>query len=125
MILIIGGAHMGKLEYAKSEYGVADESIFDLSGGLPSRPFPVLSGLECFTRRCAGNGMAAEETIALLEPLIGENTVVTACEIGCGIVPADPAERAYRELHGRVLGMLAARSEHVIRVFCGIAEVLK
>ena len=29
MILIIGGAYQGKLDYAKEKYGLTDEDIFD------------------------------------------------------------------------------------------------
>lgn len=51
--------------------------------------------------------------------------VVIATEVGGGIVPVDPEERAARERAGRLNCLLAERAETVIRVFCGIPMVLK
>lgn len=51
--------------------------------------------------------------------------VVVTNELGCGIVPMDPADREYRETVGRICTCLAARSEEVVRVICGVGMVLK
>lgn len=51
--------------------------------------------------------------------------VVVTDELGCGIVPMDPADREYRETVGRICTCLAARSEEVVRVICGVGMVLK
>ena len=48
-----------------------------------------------------------------------------ATEVGGGVVPVDPAERAAREAAGRLSCLLAQRAEAVVRVFCGIPTVLK
>ena len=48
-----------------------------------------------------------------------------ADEIGYGIVPVDRMEREYREQTGRVCTRLAAYSEKVYRVMCGIGQVIK
>lgn len=125
MELIIGGAYSGKLTFAVREYGLPEEALFDLSAGLPApedRP-RALYHLEALTRRCAASGTSAEEVLAALEPF--DDAVVISREIGCGIVPMDPAERAFRELHGQVLSGLAAKARRVVRVFAGIEEVLK
>ncbi len=50
---------------------------------------------------------------------------VLITEIGGGVVPADPEERAGREAAGRLGCLLAQRAERVIRVFCGLPMVLK
>ena len=50
---------------------------------------------------------------------------MTATAIGSGIVPMDAEERAWRERHGSLLKTLAAKSDRVVRVFCGIGEDLK
>ena len=42
-----------------------------------------------------------------------------------GIVPVDRMEREYREQTGRVCTRLAAYSEKVYRVMCGIGQVIK
>ena len=51
--------------------------------------------------------------------------LVIATEVGGGVVPADPAERAWRERAGRLSCQLAERAEVVVRVLCGIPKVMK
>ena len=51
--------------------------------------------------------------------------MVIATEIGGGIVPIDPAERAAREAAGRLACLLAARARCVVEMFCGLPTVLK
>ncbi|MDO5132963.1 MAG: cobinamide kinase, partial [Eubacteriales bacterium] len=41
------------------------------------------------------------------------------------VVPVDPKERAAREAAGRLACLLAARADVVIRVCCGLPQVLK
>ncbi|MBQ1685599.1 MAG: bifunctional adenosylcobinamide kinase/adenosylcobinamide-phosphate guanylyltransferase [Clostridia bacterium] len=128
MDLIIGGAYAGKLTYAVKEYGLSQGSLFDLAHGLPApRSAPCcLYHLEAFTRACAVSSMRAEEVAAALAPFTDErHAVIVSREIGCGIVPMDALERAYRELHGQVLALLAAKAARVVRIFAGIEEVLK
>ena len=57
-------------------------------------------------------------------PLTWDAFVISR-EIGSGVVPLDAAERRWREVHGAVLQGLAARAEHVSRIFCGLEERLK
>ena len=45
--------------------------------------------------------------------------------VGCGVVPLDPAERAWREEVGRLCCALAQKAERVERIFCGLSMVLK
>lgn len=56
---------------------------------------------------------------------LAQKPVVIVTEVGGGVVPADPDERAAREAAGRLSCLLAERAETVIRVFCGIPTVLK
>lgn len=51
--------------------------------------------------------------------------VVLATEVGGGVVPLDPAERERREQAGRLACLLAARADTVIRVCCGLPQLLK
>ena len=56
---------------------------------------------------------------------LAKREVVIATEVGGGVVPATPEERAAREAAGRLACLLADRADRVIRVFCGIPTVLK
>lgn len=62
---------------------------------------------------------------ALADHLAGQCAVVTVTEVGGGVVPTDPAQRAAREAAGRLGCLLAARANTVVRVFCGLPLVLK
>ena len=51
--------------------------------------------------------------------------IIVKNEIGCGVVPMDPLERKYREQDGRLSEKLAAHCDTVVRVICGIGQVIK
>ena len=51
--------------------------------------------------------------------------IITATEVGGGVVPVDATERANREKAGRLACLLAARADCVVQMFCGIPTVLK
>ena len=53
------------------------------------------------------------------------DAVIVANEIGCGVVPIDRRDRAWREAAGRALCVLAQKSESVTRVVCGIGVRIK
>ena len=108
MIMIIGGAYQGKLAFAKKIY--PDVTWAD--------------GAVCTEEEL----YSCEEPIDdLAEELIRKNPelILITDEIGYGIVPVDRMEREYREQTGRVCTRLAAYSEKVYRVMCGIGQVIK
>ena len=51
--------------------------------------------------------------------------VIVTQEIGYGLVPVDAFDRRYRELTGRICTVLAANSDQVDRVVCGIGVTIK
>lgn len=109
MRLIIGGRGQGKLAYALSlGYERSDVAVT-----LPTDK-PILYGLQDLTRE--NPGLTAADI---------PDCIVICDELGCGVVPLDPAERAWRERTGRLCCALAKRASHVDRVFCGIAMRLK
>ena len=66
----------------------------------------------------------AESLPALADELV-QYDVVTATEVGGGVVPIDPAQRAAREAAGRLACLLAERADCVVQMFCGLTTVLK
>lgn len=66
---------------------------------------------------------AAKETEILLSQ--NQNLILTLAELGNGIVPMEPFERAYREAVGRIGCRLAKGSEAVYRITCGIEQRIK
>ena len=93
---------------------------------------PLYSGKRTFSQKFGGRQICDVQNLAAnatdLEKLADELAtydVVIATEIGGGIVPIDPAERAAREAAGRLACLLAARADCVVQMFCGIPTVLK
>lgn len=65
------------------------------------------------------------EDLEALADRLSSRDVVIATEVGGGVVPADPAERENRERAGRLSCLLAERAATVIRVQCGLPQILK
>lgn len=66
-----------------------------------------------------------EVDLELLLNCLKDKQVVVCTEVGCGIVPLERADRAWRERAGRLNCMLADEADAVVRMVCGIAVTLK
>ena len=66
-----------------------------------------------------------QEKLRCLADSLSQKEVVIATETGCGVIPLDPRERRNREAAGRLSCLLAERAETVVRICCGIPQVLK
>ncbi len=114
MVLIVGGFAAGKRAYASGVCGYGPEDMAD--GVLDGRP--VLYNLQALVRRDPGGADG-------LFPALCAKAVVICDEVGGGVVPLDREERLWREACGRLCIRLAAAAERVVRVQCGIPQVLK
>lgn len=103
-VLIVGGAHQGKAA---------------LVGVL----YPTLPLVENLHVRVREELAAGRDPMALLDSLRGH--AVTCDEVGCGVVPVDRADEAYREAVGRLCCVLAAEADAVVRVTAGIPQYIK
>ncbi len=130
MVLIIGGAYQGKLDYAKETYNLSDEDIFDCKENdnsiLPSVDFKAKAFLNFhrFVRACVRDEIEAESYIAANIDSFRDKIII-ADDVTQGVVPMDKLDRAYREELGRCLVYLGKEADNVIRVFCGIPQVVK
>ncbi len=131
MIFVIGGRNQGKTAYSVNlcKELHKKEMILIADGKLPVTYETLLQAdlithFELIVRRAMEDGCDPYE---LADKLIKNNpmAVVTADEIGCGIVPMDAFERNYRETDGRVCQKIAAYSSEVHRVICGIGMRIK
>ena len=68
---------------------------------------------------------ANAESLPALADELAQYDVVTATEVGGGVVPIDPAQRTAREAAGRLACLLAERADCVVQMFCGLPTVLK
>ena len=114
MILVIGGLATGKREYVKKTYGYTDSDMADatLDG------HPVLYNLQDLVKT------VPDESMALLPELLNK-AVVICNEVGSGLVPVERTEREEREAAGRLCIALAEQAEKVVRICCGIPQIIK
>ena len=122
MELIYGGAYQGKTQYAAEKYALTDDEIFTCETARLDPHARCIRPLERFAGACAAAGLDACEEFARQAP---GAVCLIADDISCGIVPLEPAERAWRESAGRLLSFLSKRADTVTRVFCGLALELK
>ena len=112
MILIIGGAGQGKLDYVLQKTGYTPDQVAHTPEEARSKL--VFDGLEQWPHLDEGALLAVNPDLILI-----------CDEVGCGVVPIDPAQRAWREDVGRRCCRLAQRAERVERIFCGLPMTLK
>lgn len=113
MILIIGGAGQGKLDYVLQKTGYGPAQVARTPEEARTRP--VFAGLEDWPEL---------DEAALLEA--NPDVILICDEVGCGrgAGGAGPAGRAGRRWDG-LCCRLAERAERVERIFCGLPMVLK
>lgn len=154
MIFVTGPLFAGKQEYIQNALGMDDASfaacavrdVQDLvfpAADSESGPGPMKSGeagsgepvsggkeraVSDFLKNRPGGagsqGFSMTDLTALADRL-SRKKIVIATEVGGGVVPTDPGERAAREAAGRLSCLLAARADTVIRVCCGLPQLLK
>jgi len=126
MTLIFGGAYQGKLAYALDRFGLADSDVYRCGEGCCDLPGGkrLVYELDKWILALVRSGADAE--LAVGRFIAGNGGAVVICnDISCGVVPADPVLRAWREAVGRALAAIANESDEVVRLFCGIPTVLK
>lgn len=107
MIFVTGPLFAGKREYIRTALGLSPEE---------------------FAARAVWDVEALAAQAGDLAALAGQLArwdIVIASETGGGVVPIDPQERKAREAAGRLACLLAQRAETVVRVCCGLPQVLK
>lgn len=113
MILIVGSEGAGKKAFAES-LGYAAE---DISCAVTD-DCPVLDHLE----KTVFEDPACADSLL---PALLRKEVVICNEVGSGIIPALRSDRAAREATGRLCILLAKEAEAVVRLVCGIPQVIK
>ena len=107
MIFVTGPLFSGKRDYIRRALGLAPEE---------------------FAQRAVWDVQelaAGADDLAALARSLARRDIVIATEVGGGLVPVSPEERAAREAAGRLSCLLAERADAVIRVYCGLPQALK
>ncbi|MBR1781118.1 MAG: bifunctional adenosylcobinamide kinase/adenosylcobinamide-phosphate guanylyltransferase [Oscillospiraceae bacterium] len=107
MIFVTGPLFAGKQDYICAALGWTQE-MFDAHGVRDVERLAEQAG-----------------DLPTLADALAAHEVVIATEIGGGVVPVDAGQREARERAGRLACQLAQRAEVVVRVCCGLPQVLK
>lgn len=133
MILIIGGAYQGKLDYAKKEYNLKESDVFVCSAGksAESGGYSVIdfskkcvSSIEEFTFACISAGVEPLDYFVEHEE-VWQDSILICEDIFCGVVPLGADLREWRQATGRLCKYLSQQAESVSRIFCGLEQKLK
>lgn len=126
MIFIIGGSYQGKREYALEKFNLTDQDLFICTEDTIEIDFSkrIIANIERFALGCIRRN---EEPQEYWEKHLGklQNSILISDDISCGVVPIDATIRAWREATGRANNYLARKADQVIRVFCGLGQVIK
>ena len=106
MIFVTGPLYAGKQTYIQRALHLSDEAF-----------------TACAVRDVQDLAPGAE--LPRLADELAQKEIVIASELGGGLVPVDRAEREKREAAGRLACLLAERADTVVRVCCGLGQVLK
>lgn len=106
MIFVTGPLYAGKREYIRNALQLSEEefsscAVWDVQELARGADLPALADS------------------------LAQKDIVIATELGGGLVPVDKGEREKREAAGRLACLLAERADTVVRVCCGLGQVLK
>lgn len=148
MIFVVGGVGAGKRDFVARELGVAPGDVShacvddrpcvdgvhlivrdlphararDAAGAvIPCGDDPSTTVVPDVAISHGSDPAALDD---LFETLCAKRVVICD-EVGCGVVPIDEGERAWREDVGRLCCRLAERADVVVRLVCGIPQVLR
>lgn len=124
MILIIGGAYQGKLEYARNTYELTESDIFICTGPEIDFSRRCIGSIEEFTRACQETGTDPTEYFRANRNAWCDSVLICQ-DLFCGVVPMGAQTRAWRQSTGRLCQYLAKEADQVIRIFCGLEQRLK
>lgn len=122
VIFLVGGAHEGKMEFARTRYPES-EVIGDYHLTVRQQ---IKEGLDPMTEiKELLERIRQKEKQSRQKEEISRDVVLISDEIGCGVIPMDREERTWREYNGRVNCYIASCADSVIRIIAGIPQKLK
>ena len=118
MILIIGGAYQGKLDFAREALGVRD--VYNCTGAEIDFSHKCIYNIQEFTA-------AHPDPVGYFEVHRDEwqDSVLILEDIFSGVVPMGAANRTWRQRTGRLAQYLSREADRVSRIFCGLEQRLK
>ena len=123
MTFIFGGAYQGMEEYAAS-MGAKTIARLDTESAAADFSADAISGLERFALGCIRRGESPRAYFAA-HRAEWENKILIGMDLSAGVVPMEAELRLWRDENGRLNNYLASQANRVIRMFCGIGQVIK
>ena len=120
MILIIGGAWQGKLDFAKEAFGISSEEVYTCASGEIDFSKRCIYKIEEFARNHPDPAGWFKDNRELWK-----NSILICEDIFCGVVPLDREDRLWRQKAGRLCQYLSKEADRVSRIFCGLEQRLK
>lgn len=120
MILIIGGAYQGKLDYAKESFDITDSDVYICNSDVIDFSKRCIYKIEEFAAHCPDTVDYFKENRDAWQ-----NSILIVQDIFCGVVPIDAEKRVWRQRTGRLVQYLSKEAQRVIRIFCGLEQQLK
>lgn len=124
MVLIIGGAYQGKLDYARQNFALLEEEIHFCQDQTVNFEKRCIYALEEFTYACIRENMNPIRYFQENRDF-WQDAILICQDIFCGVVPMDVINRRWRQETGRLSQYLSKEADSVIRVFCGLEQRLK
>ena len=120
MILIIGGAYQGKLDYAKETFGITDSDMHTCGVGEIDFSKLCIYNIEEFTYN-------HPDPIGYFQAHRKQwrDSILILQDIFCGVVPMGAENMAWRQRTGRLSQYLSREATQVSRIFCGLEQRLK
>ena len=124
MVLIIGGAYQGKLDFAKTAFTLSEDDVFTCSDSEIDFSKRCINSIEEFSLTCIRNGVDPSEYFKAHRD-DWKDSILVCEDIFCGVVPMGAEMRAWRQVTGRLCQYLSREAAAVSRIFCGLEQKLK
>ena len=123
MVMVTGGAYQGKSAFVMRNFGIDEKDMADgrICSADEVMNVKCIKNYHLLVKRLGDHSIGFTQELCRMNP----KAVVIIDEIGCGIVPMEKTERAWRENVGRCGCIIAENSEKVIRLVCGMPNVIK
>ena len=120
MVLIIGGAWQGKLDFARENFGLTDADIHVCGSGEIDFSKRCIYGIEEFVWNHPEPKAYFRE-----HREEWEDSILILRDVFCGVVPMEAETRLWRQKTGRLAQYLSKEATRVSRIFCGLEQRLK
>ena len=124
MILIIGGAYQGKLDYARRTFDVHDGDVHICTEAEIDFSKRCVCAVEEFCYACVKEGREPADYFKAHRAQ-WQYSILIYQDIFCGVVPMDADLREWRQATGRLCQYLSREAAQVSRIFCGLEQRLK